>query len=45
MRLLILVASAGILVGFTIYVYWYEASAQRARASFAAKASAKAVEG
>jgi UDP-GlcNAc:undecaprenyl-phosphate GlcNAc-1-phosphate transferase len=44
-RLLILIASAGILAGFTIYVYWYEASAQRAKASFAAEASAEAVEG
>lgn len=44
-RVLILLAGAGILAGFTMYVYWYEAAAQRANGSFVSEASAEAVEG
>jgi UDP-N-acetylmuramyl pentapeptide phosphotransferase/UDP-N-acetylglucosamine-1-phosphate transferase len=44
-RVLILVASAGMLAAFTMYVYWYEASAQRAKETFVSEAPTEAVEG
>ncbi len=43
-RVLILISSAALMAAFTIYVYWYEASAARAKRVFAAKTSAEAVE-
>jgi len=48
MRVLILIASAATMAAFTVYVYWYEAAAQRAKDMkdiFATEASAEAIEG
>ncbi len=44
-RVIILISSAALLAAFTIYVYWYEAAAARARRVFAAERAAEAVEG
>lgn len=44
MRVLILIASAATMAGFTVYVYWYEAAAQRAKETFVSDASAEAME-
>jgi hypothetical protein len=43
-RALILISSAALMAAFTIYVYWHEASAARAKRVFAAKTSEEAVE-
>ncbi|MBS1787377.1 MAG: glycosyltransferase family 4 protein [Acidobacteria bacterium] len=46
-RVSILIASAALMVGFTLYVYWYEAAAQRIKDMkdiFASEASAEAIE-
>ncbi|MGE0886288.1 MAG: glycosyltransferase family 4 protein [Blastocatellales bacterium] len=45
LRVLIVIVSLVLLAIFTAYVYWYEASAQRARESFASSAPAEVVEG
>ncbi|MGH9803197.1 MAG: glycosyltransferase family 4 protein [Blastocatellia bacterium] len=44
-QVLILITSLTLLAGFTIYVYWYEASAQRAKDAFVSDAPPEAVEG
>ncbi len=44
-RVLILIASVGILVAFTVYVYWYEAARERAKLMYATEPPAEAVEG
>lgn len=43
-RLSILVASAAVLAGFTFYVYWFEAAAQRAKEMFVSESPAEAIE-
>ncbi len=37
-RVVILLASAGLLAGFTLYVYWYEAAQERAKQLYVAEA-------
>ena len=44
-RIIILILSAALLAAFTIYVYWYELAAARAKRVFASDAAAEAVEG
>lgn len=39
LRLLIIFASVSVLIAFTVYVYWYETAAQRARESFTSGSS------
>ncbi|MBL8191815.1 MAG: hypothetical protein JNK38_27625, partial [Acidobacteria bacterium] len=45
LRILILLGSALLLTAFTLYVYWYEIVAQRAKQAFASEAPAEAAEG
>lgn len=44
-RVAILSASAALLAGFTVYVYWYEAAQKRAKSRYATEVPAEAVEG
>ncbi|MGE0130926.1 MAG: glycosyltransferase family 4 protein [Blastocatellales bacterium] len=44
-RMVILISSAALLAAFTIYVYWYEFAAARAKRVFASDPAAEAVEG
>ena len=44
MRILILAACAAVLAGFTVYVYWFEAAAQRAKEMFVSESPAEAIE-
>lgn len=45
LRILILLGSIVVLAAFTLYVYWYEIAAQRAKQAFASEAPAEAAEG
>lgn len=45
LRILILLGSVLLLAAFTLYVYWYEFAAQRAKQAFASEAPAEAAEG
>ena len=44
-RMLIVVAAAGLLAAFTVYVYWFEAAQERAISPYVAEAPVEAIEG
>jgi UDP-GlcNAc:undecaprenyl-phosphate GlcNAc-1-phosphate transferase len=45
LRVVILLGSILLLAAFTVYVYWFEATAQRAKQSFVSEAPAEVIEG